>query len=51
MYLVLKIDLGWGLFLPYLSEGVKWSESLSVMSDFLWPMDSMEFSRPEYWSG
>ena len=38
---------------------VKWSESHSVMSDSLRPMDyqacqtslSMEFSRPEYWSG
>ena len=34
----------------------KWSESEShsIMSDFLWPpqtIQSMEFSRPEYWSG
>ena len=33
---------------------VNWRESLSVMSDSLWPpwmTQSMEFSRPEYWSG
>ena len=31
----------------------KWSESLSVMSDSSTPetIPSMEFSRPEYWSG
>ena len=30
------------------------SEIYSVMSNFLWPpwtIQSMEFSRPEYWSG
>ena len=34
---------------------VKWSESCSVMSDSLWPIlwtiQSMEFSKPKYWSG
>ena len=32
---------------------VKESESHSVVSDFVtpWTMESMEFSRPEYWSG
>ena len=36
----------------YLSE-VKWSESRSVVSDSVIPrtIESMEFSRPEYWSG
>ena len=30
----------------------QWSESGSVVSDSLWPHGlSMEFSRPEYWSG
>ena len=40
----------------YPMEYLKWSESEShsVVSDSLRPMDytqSMEFSRPEYWSG
>ena len=29
---------------------LKWSESCSVVSDSLWLGQSIEFSRPEYWS-
>ena len=36
-----------------LKEGVSESESHSVVSDSAtpWTIQSMEFSRPEYWSG
>ena len=36
-------------------EKVTWSENHSVMSNYLrchpWAIESMEFSRPEYWNG
>ena len=37
----------------HLEENTDESESRSVMSDSVtpWTMQSMEFSRPEYWSG
>ena len=44
----------WNLFVEpfYFSFHGSESESLSVMSDFLWPHGLfMEFSRPEYWNG
>ena len=40
------------VYLTYMQSEVKWSESLSVVQLFAipWTIESMEFSRPEYWS-
>ena len=51
---LLPSHLAFGLLEPlWHNEEVKGSESRSVMSDSLQPhgLWSIEFSRPEYWSG
>ena len=43
----------WASHASHLLLSVKWSESCSDVSNSAtpWTMQSMEFSRPEYWSG